>query len=177
METRIVLKPPTDDDRDDFLAAMHASRDLHDPWVYPPLTTMEYALYLKRLARVDNPGFLVRLRNGGQIVGVINFNHIVHGGIDSAFLGYYAVAGFTGNGYMTEGLQIAMEYGFSRLSLHRLEANIQPGNRRSIALVKRCGFRYEGFSPRYMKIGAKWCDHERWAITVEEWKEQRRSRV
>jgi ribosomal-protein-alanine N-acetyltransferase len=110
----------------------------------------------------------------GAIAGVINFNHIVHGGIDSAHLGYYGVAGQGGQGLMTEGMELAMEYGFLKLALHRLEANIQPANQRSIALARRCGFRYEGFSPRFMRIGLHWCDHERWAITIEEWRSRRR---
>ncbi len=38
---------------------------------------------------------------------------------------------------MSEGLRLAMGYAFGELGLHRLEINIQPGNERSIALVKR----------------------------------------
>jgi [ribosomal protein S5]-alanine N-acetyltransferase len=58
---------------------------------------------------------------------------------------------------------------FGRLGLHRVEANIQPDNAASIALVRRCGFEREGFSPRYLRIGGAWKDHERWAIRSETW--------
>lgn len=55
------------------------------------------------------------------------------------------------------------------MKLHRLEANIQPENMQSIRLVKNNGFRYEGFSPRYLKINDEWRGHEHWAITAEDY--------
>ena len=60
-------------------------------------------------------------------------------------------------------------HAFHKMKLHRLEANIQPGNSASTALVKALGFRREGFSPRYLKINGRWRDHERWTILSEEW--------
>jgi ribosomal-protein-alanine N-acetyltransferase len=71
---------------------------------------------------------------------------------------------------MREGLELLLRHAFRTLGLHRLEANIQPENAASIALVSGAGFRLEGFSPRYLKIGGRWRDHERWAITVEDWR-------
>jgi ribosomal-protein-alanine N-acetyltransferase len=65
---------------------------------------------------------------------------------------------------MTEGLKQVTRYGFGSLGLHRLEANIQPENVASIALVRACGFRKEGYSPRYLKVRGRWRDHERWAL-------------
>ena len=67
---------------------------------------------------------------------------------------------------MHAGLSAVVRHSFRVLRLHRLEANIQPGNRASIALAKSCGFIKEGYSPRYLKIGGRWRDHERWAIVA-----------
>jgi ribosomal-protein-alanine N-acetyltransferase len=53
---------------------------------------------------------------------------------------------------------------FKSLKLHRLEANIQPENQAAIALARSCGFKQEGFSPAFMKVGGRWRDHERWAL-------------
>jgi ribosomal-protein-alanine N-acetyltransferase len=89
--------------------------------------------------------------------------------MQGAFLGYGGVAGFSGQGYMTETLQLVLRDAFTRLRLHRLEANIQPGNAPSLALAARLGFECEGFSPRYLKIGGRWRDHERWALRRETW--------
>jgi ribosomal-protein-alanine N-acetyltransferase len=69
---------------------------------------------------------------------------------------------------MKEGLRLVLRYAFRELKLHRLEANIQPDNIPSLALVKSCGFRKEGLSPRYLKINGEWRDHERWAILADE---------
>ena len=46
----------------------------------------------------------------------------------------------------------------------RLEANIQPENTASKKLAKACGFRKEGYSPKFLKKGGRWSDHERWAL-------------
>ena len=75
-----------------------------------------------------------------------------------------------GKGYGTEAVQLMLKHVFKELKLHRVEANIQPGNIASIALVKRAGFVQEGYSRCYLKISGKWRDHERWALLAKDWK-------
>jgi len=111
-----------------------------------------------------NRGFLVCERGTDGLVGVINLSNVVLGLFRSAYLGYYAFSGFERRGLMREGLNAVVQYAFRSMKLHRLEANIQPDNAASIALVRSCGFSKEGYSPRYLKIGGRWRDHERWAI-------------
>ena len=75
---------------------------------------------------------------------------------------------------MREGLGLALGHAFKTLRLHRLEANIQPANLASKRLVEGLGFRLEGLSPRYLKIGGRWRDHERSrAILREDWRARR----
>lgn len=104
-----------------------------------------------------------------DIVGAININEIVRGPFQSGYLGYYAFSKHAGQGLMKQGLALVVGEAFTSLSLHRLEANIQPENVGSISLVRRCGFSKEGFSRRYLRIAGAWRDHERWALLREDW--------
>jgi ribosomal-protein-alanine N-acetyltransferase len=60
---------------------------------------------------------------------------------------YAAFAPAAGQGYMSEGLGLVLRYAFGPLRLHRLDAQIQPSNHASLALVRRLGFRNEGLLP------------------------------
>lgn len=164
-------------DRDEFLAAMRASRKHHRPWLQAATTPEAYAELLSRAQDDRFEPMLVCRRDDGAIVGFFNVSQIVRGPFQSAFLGYGAVAAHAGQGYMTEGLQLVLARVFTELRLHRLEANIQPGNTASIELVRRAGFVHEGFAERYLKIGGRWRDHEHWAIRAEQWRALNRRRA
>ncbi|GAA1193883.1 GNAT family protein [Streptomyces hebeiensis] len=155
-------------DAAEFTAHARAGRALHRPWLFPPETAEAYAAYAGRI--IEDPtaaGFLVRCRADGRIAGFININNIVRGGFRCGALGYGAFAHAAGRGLMGEGLGLVLRQAFGPLELHRLEANIQPGNTASLALVRRAGFRREGFSPDFLFVDGAWRDHERWAITAE----------
>jgi ribosomal-protein-alanine N-acetyltransferase len=117
-----------------------------------------------RMLPPANHAFLVGHPSDQAITGVINLTDVVRGQFQSGYPGYYAFAGYEGQGYMKAGLSAVIRHAFKVLRLHRLEAYIQPGNVVSLARVRACGFRREGYSPRYLKINGRWRDHERWAI-------------
>lgn len=170
MSPRVVIRPVQASDSAELIAANLASVDLHEPWVSPCRDHPSFLGYLSRCDGDRSFGFVAKERASGRIVGIINLSEIVRGYFQSAYMGYYGMAGMNGRGLMSEAVSLVVSYAFGELGLHRLEANIQPGNGPSRALAKRLGFRQEGYSPRYLKINGEWRDHERWAILADEWR-------
>jgi ribosomal-protein-alanine N-acetyltransferase len=161
----VELRSPRPGDEAAFLAAVAASRSLHHPWVAPPATPEAWAQHVARYHRGDQFGYLAWAHDG-TLAGVVNVNDVVWGASRSATLGWYAFAGATGRGLMTEALGGVLAVAFDDLGLHRLEANIQPGNEPSRRLAQRCGFVLEGLSRDYLFVDGRWRDHERWALVA-----------
>lgn len=160
----VTIAPLGAADEQEFLAAVRASRALHRPWIDLADTHERFRAVLDRLARDDQEAYLVRHVACGGLVGYVSVGNIVRGALQSAYLGYGAFSGHEGRGLMTQGLRSVVDLAFGELGLHRVEANIQPDNVRSLALARRLGFEKEGFSPRYLMIAGVWRDHERWAL-------------
>ena len=171
---RVFLRKPTGRDRDEYLALRRRSDAFLKRWEPAPprgkRAAKLFAEWLLSARGARHEKLLICSREDGASLGAINLNEIIRGPAQSAFLGYWIGAAHARQGYMTEALQLALRHGFGTLKLHRVEANILPVNRPSIALVRRAGFRREGYSPRYLKIAGRWADHERWALLSERWR-------
>jgi [ribosomal protein S5]-alanine N-acetyltransferase len=167
--SRVHIRPVALADEADFLAAVARSRALHHPWVKAPDTPDAFQTYFVKQESARFAAFLICLDEPAALAGVANLSEIVLGAFRSAYLSYYAFTPHAGQGLMKEGLAQVITHAFNAMKLHRVEANIQPRNLPSKALVKTLGFRREGLSPRYLKINGRWRDHERWAILSEEW--------
>ncbi len=175
---RVFLRRPMARDRDELIALARASRKLHRPWgIRPPDTREAFDEWLKQNRRApDRATFLVCLLEDGAIAGVFALDEIVWGSVQSCASSYGVHIRHARQGYMREGLELLLRHAFRTMRLHRVEANVQPENNASVALVRAAGFRLEGLSKRYAKVGGRWRDHERWAITVEDWRERARPR-
>ena len=166
---RVSIREPRSDDAEYHRAAVLRSVEHLSPWnpVEPDV--------LPDLLRRQGEGlrtFLIINDEDGGLVGKCNVANIVRGRFRNGALGYDSYVPYNGTGRMTEGLRLVVERCFAPepggLGLHRLEISAQPDNSRSVAMAKRLGFRHEGFSPRMLFINDAWRDHERFALTVEE---------
>lgn len=168
--TKLFLRYPTKKDLAEFTALNIASRTFHRGLVNPPTDEKSFIEYLKRNDNEANECLLICEIESGKIAGAINLSQIFHGVFQNAYLGYYIGAEFAGKGLMSEAINLTLRFAFKNLKLHRVEANVQPHNLSSIAVLRKNNFTKEGFSRKYLKIGGHWRDHERWAIIYEDWK-------
>jgi len=160
----ITVKKVSPNDEREFLRAARASRLSHHAWVKVPLTTSAFKRYVNEMRTAEDLAFIVRRHDTGSIVGVVELQDIFMGDFKNAYIIYYAFEGQQRQGLMRQAVTEVNQIAFSKLKLHRLEANIQPENKASKKLAKACGFRKEGYSPKFLKKGGRWCDHERWAL-------------
>ena len=166
----VVLRHPTPADQPAFTALRNQSGAFLTRW--EPRSPLSPAGIFQRLLETSNTEtsqrFLLCAADTNAPMGQVSLNQIIRGPLQQCFLGYWIASAYAGRGFMNLGLQLALRHAFTTLKLHRVEANIQPDNVPSLRLVKRLGFRLEGFSPKYLQIAGRWADHERWALTRED---------
>jgi ribosomal-protein-alanine N-acetyltransferase len=100
-----------------------------------------------------------RTAENSIIIGSVNFNQVIHGVLQSCFLGYSMDKDYQGMGLMTEALIELTEYMFEDWKLHRIQANYLESNNSSARVLAKLGFEKEGFAKKYLKINGTWQDH------------------
>lgn len=104
-----------------------------------------------------------------KTIGSIGLNNIVYGAFLSCHLGYKLDQEEINLGYMTEALEKVIEFAFTALRLHRIEANIMPRNLRSMRVVRKLGFYDEGIAQKYLRINGTWEDHIHMVLLNDYW--------
>lgn len=165
--TRVTLRRLMIEDREEFVELVNASAAFLHPWVYLPTTPAKFDEYFQRFDGKTAECILICIRPSGTIAGIVSINDIIRGPYQRATVGYNAFVSSDRRGYMSEGFGLVFRFAFDDLGLHRLEADIQPANEASLRFAQRVGFRREGYSPGFVRIGGVWKDHERWAINSD----------
>lgn len=113
--------------------------------------------------------FILKTTYSTEIIGQVNFNNFVRGAAQFCYLGYSLAEIEQGKGYMAEALQVAINYVFKELNMHRVMANYIPYNQRSGNVLKRLGFVVEGYARDYLLINGRWQDHILTSLTNKDW--------
>lgn len=111
----------------------------------------------------------VVLPNTGRVIGKFTLFHIDRDN-RRAEIGYVLNRRFWGKGYGGELLGTFLETCFDHFDLHRLEADIDPDNAASLALLRRHGFREEGRRRERWLLNDEWRDSVVMALLAPEWR-------
>jgi len=163
----VQLRPLKASDEDAFMQGLRISKDMLKPWVQVPLSRPAFKRHVSEMNTVEDKAFAVIRTDTKELAGVVELRDIFYGDFQNAYLIYYGFKPHLNLGLMRQAVSLVIPIAFKRLKLHRLEANIQPENLASIALVSACGFSKEGLSPRFLKKNGEWRDHERWALLAD----------
>ena len=79
-------------------------------------------------------------------------------------IGYALKPEYWGKGFMTEALKTIIDFGFHKMNLHSIEANVNPKNQKSKKLLKRLGFRKEAYFRENYLFEGKFLDSEIYSL-------------
>ena len=112
---------------------------------------------------------LVFSRKGGSaIVAQVYLSEILYGASYSAKIGYSTALKWQRQGIGTEAVESVIEYAFTKLKMHRLEATIMTKNYPSLAFASSLGFVQEGISQGYLLLNGTWEDYCQLALLNEQ---------
>ena len=164
LRTRIRLVKP--DDASTLAHLVQSNADYLRPWEPtrdPRFFTEEGQLdfvcsALEAHAQGKSVPFVIE-RVDGTVLGRLNLNGLIHGAFQSCAMSYWVRADYNGQGHATEAVLEAVEYAFSELGLHRIQAETLIENKASQRVLRKAGFRLFGLAEEYLCINGRWRDH------------------
>jgi ribosomal-protein-alanine N-acetyltransferase len=163
----VLIRPIAIKDEKEYLKNYRASQKDLKPWVHVPSTGKAFREYVSEMQTAENKAYVVLEKQSNSIAGIVELRDIYMFDFKNSYIIYFGFKGQLRKGLMSSAVRDIIKLAFKTLKLHRLEANIQPTNVASLALAKACGFKKEGYSPKFIKKNGHWKDHERWAILNE----------
>lgn len=149
----------------DWLREWEATLPTPDPTV-----PTSYRAMIRSHARDARDGRSLSLAMAlpGQLIGQITLGGLSWGSLRAGHIGYWIGRPWAGRGLTPLAVALICDYAFTSLKLHRIEVNVRPENRSSLAVVRKLGFRYEGVRKAYLHINGEWRDHLTYVMLAEE---------
>jgi [ribosomal protein S5]-alanine N-acetyltransferase len=121
--------------------------------------------------RNDGITWGITLKNTNLVVGTLGFWRLDKENY-RAEIGYMLHGDLQGRGLMKEALQVMLEYGFTTMKLHSVEANTNPNNKASQALLHHFGFKQEAYFRENYYYNGHFLDSAIFSLLVHEFIKQ-----
>lgn len=132
-----------------------------------PSSLSEAQALIERIHKgMDNKtdlGWGIAFKDKSHLIGSIGLHHIDQENC-RAEIGYMLLPEYWNKGLMTEALTVVLDYGFSRMNLHSIEAQINPDNVQSAALLKKAGFQKEAYFKENYFYDGRFLDTEVYSL-------------
>lgn len=167
------MKPSDAEDMFDYAKRQDVTEYLR--W-YPHQSvkyTSDYLRYVSARYKLgDFSDWAVVEKESGRMIGTCGFTSfdLPH---NSAEIGYVLNPDFHGRGYATEAAARVIEFGFTELGLHRIEARFMKDNTASLRVMEKLGMTLEGYRRDGMLIKQQYRTIGVCSILYEEWREQK----
>ena len=178
LDGRVVyLRPPQSSDWRAWAEVRAASRAFLKPWeptwseAALTRTTYRHRLRIQARGRRDNAGyrFFIFKRSDGALAGGVNLSNIQRGVALSCSIGYWIAKAHAHQGLMSDAIETLLPFVFDTLALNRIEAAFLPSNVASEGLLRKLGFRQEGYARGYLRIDGAWRDHMLFAMLASDY--------
>ncbi|HEX2252915.1 MAG TPA: GNAT family protein [Thermoanaerobaculia bacterium] len=110
-------------------------------------------------------------RADDRVVGTVTLFEI-DSGRHRGEVGFALARAAWGQGLMGEALTALFDFAFDRLGLHRLEADVDPRNAPSLAVLERHGFRREGLLRERHRVGDELQDTVMLGLLAPQWRQR-----
>jgi ribosomal-protein-serine acetyltransferase len=168
--TRLILTPIDTSDARDLWAAVDGSRAHLEPWLpWVPFNTDAEASFRYAEASAQDWDaaracrLAIRDRIGRRLIGVVGLEAFAHLHL-SVELGYWLRLDACGKGLMTEAARATVDWAFRVLGAHRVRVAAATDNHRSLGVIGRLGFRFEGIAREAERCHGRWLDHAVFAL-------------
>jgi ribosomal-protein-serine acetyltransferase len=94
----------------------------------------------------------------GDLLGIVSLDNCAHVH-RSCDLGYWLTTSATRRGLMTEAARVCLRFAFEQIGLHRVRCAAATSNHRSLGVIARLGFRFEGIAREAEFVDSRWVDH------------------
>lgn len=165
VSSRLVLTPLEPPDARELWDAIESSRHHLQHWLpWVPYNDSEDASqrFASGSAADWDSGralrFIIRDVGAQQLLGLVGFDNCVHLH-RSCELGYWLHKEACGYGYMTEAADACLDFAFLRAGVHRVRCAAATTNTRSLAVIGRLGFHFEGIARQAEFVDSRWLDH------------------
>jgi RimJ/RimL family protein N-acetyltransferase len=144
------------------LFEIYSDRKALEYWGKDPVNTPAEAWEmieenLKQVAAGSALIWGIILKETGQLIGTCVLFRINRQNRNGE-LGYILNRKFWGRGFMTEALTCLLDYAFNQQDFHRVEADTDPDNSASLAVLEKLGFQREGYFRQRWFVHGNWHD-------------------